>query len=429
MNTGIKRMSRRRIQITSVTDSKIDNYCPHCYPSKNNHAQNKIDSLFSYFFEHAFGKISSILPKKYFQFIGESIQRIVIDFSQLIKHSELTDNIDRAQLNNNILVIWDEAKSRGLKIFNVKFDARHTQYFVVIRNGKKYYFDRSPIYLIAQKIRYFDDAKKYDDKAFLKKTLLHHNIPCPIGREFISSKKALDYGIKLKFPLVVKPAMFSLSRHVSFNIKSKEELKDAIAIAKQANYRVVVEQYITGDVYRIILIDKVVVACAKRQASSVIGNGITTIEKLIDEKNNHPWRGDPERRDCTLHKVEKNFHLEKILEKQGINLKTKLKKGRQIFLSNKMNNSNAADVTNVTDLIHSENEKLFLKIHGILNLPLTGLDFICQDVSIPWQMQQFAIIENNSLPYIDIHHYPSAGDPINVASKIWDFVLELLNKC
>ena len=151
-----------------------------------------------------------------------------------------------------------------------------------------------------------------------------------------------------------------------------------------------------------------------------------TIKKLIDEKNSHPWRGNPEQLDCTLHKVEINDHLKNILANQHVQLNTKLKKGMKIYLSVKMNNGNGADVTNATAAIHPENEKLFLKIHKLLNLPLSGLDFICQDVSIPWQSQKFAIIENNSLPYIDAHHYPSIGDPINAASKIWDCVLSSL---
>lgn len=402
-------------------------YCHHCYPSKNKHFQEKTDSVFNYTVGDPLRYIFTfLLPRKLRQRIGGSLTRTVIEISRLLKHSEFTDNINRSKFHNGILVIWDEAKRRGLDIFNLKIKNNHTQHFVLMLKGKKYYFDRSPIYLVTKKMSHFDEAIKYDDKSYFKKCLNHQNFPFPAGCSFVSAKKALAYGIKLGFPLVVKPTFSSLSRHVSFNIQSVAALQSAINIAKQINYKIMVERHIPGDVHRVTIMNDMVIACAKRQAGSVLGDGKKTIQALIDEKNNHPWRGNPGQLDCTLHKVEINDHLKKILSEQNVQLNTKLKKGKQIFLSFKMNNGNGADVTNVTPFMHPENEKLFLKIHKLLKLPLSGLDFICQDVSIPWQSQPFGIIENNSLPYTDIHHYPSVGDPINVASKIWDYVLSSL---
>ncbi|TAK76009.1 MAG: hypothetical protein EPO11_04790 [Gammaproteobacteria bacterium] len=394
-------------------------YCPHCYPAAPNHRQEKIDSLFDAYFSLPVGGA-------FFQRVGRAILRVVLHFSHFIQHAQFTDAIDRSQLNNGILVMWDEAKKRGLELFNIKFGEKHTQHFVLMLEGKRYYFDRSPICLVTEKVNQFADASKYDDKSYFKKILLQHDLPCPQGQAFFSAKKAFRYGMKLGFPLVVKPAIASFSRHASFNIKSEKGLRVAIDVAKQVNCRVVVEQYISGDVHRVTILNDKVIASTKRQAASVLGDGTSTIEELIDEKNNHPWRGAAAQLNCTLHKIEKNQHLSTFLATQGVNLKTKLKKGHRILLSNKMNNGNGAEVTNVTALIHPENEKLFLKLHHILNIPLSGIDFICQDVSLPWQEQPFAIIENNSLPYIDAHHYPSIGEPINAASYLWDFVLEML---
>lgn len=87
-----------------------------------------------------------------------------------------------------------------------------------------------------------------------------------------------------------------------------------------------------------------------------------------------------------------------------------------------------AKISNVTDLIHPENKLLLEKVHKTLNIPLTGLDFICQDISLPWHKQLFGIIENNSFPYIDLHLNPSDGERINVPSKIWDYVLNVLGQ-
>ena len=152
-----------------MTSLKKTEYCPHCYPSKNNHFQEKTDCILNYYFGDPLGYLfTSILPIKLFQLISESIARTVINLSQILKHSEMTDNINRSQLNNGILVIWNEAKRRGLEIFNIKFGNKHTQWFVLIYKGKKYYFDRNPIYLITKRFNHFDDAIKYDDKSYLR---------------------------------------------------------------------------------------------------------------------------------------------------------------------------------------------------------------------------------------------------------------------
>ncbi len=67
---------------------------------------------------------------------------------------KFTDEIDRSQLNNGILVLWDEAKKRNLKIFNIKIGR--------LFNNKKYYFDRNPIDLVAQQLNHFSDASQYE---------------------------------------------------------------------------------------------------------------------------------------------------------------------------------------------------------------------------------------------------------------------------
>ena len=161
-----------------------------------------------------------------------------------------------------------------------------------------------------------------------------------------------------------------------------------------------------------------------REPDSVIGDGICTLRELINKK-----MGACGTDTCGkyLYKTNLNSHLTKILETQGVTFNTVLRNGQQIFISKKVTMASGAKVINVTDLVHPENKLLLEKVHKTLNIPLTGLDFICQDVSLPWYKQQFGVIENNSFPYIDLHLNPSDGKPINVPSKIWDYVLDVLS--
>ncbi|HAT8804238.1 TPA: hypothetical protein JBA39_17405, partial [Legionella pneumophila] len=226
-----------------------DKECEHCYPEKRCHVKRKIFSLFDYFIFNPFIYILSktfLLSENDFLRFENQLNRLSINFFQKLKLFTKTNIIDRSQWNNSMLALWDEAQRRGLELYNFKESQLHTLYFMLVFNSKKYYFTQTPISLLYQKNTCFDDDTKYDNKWILKKKLLNQQIPCPVGRVFISSKSAYQYGIELGFPLAVKPVSESLSIHAFSNIQTPKELKDAIKIVKQVDFRVLVEQHIPG---------------------------------------------------------------------------------------------------------------------------------------------------------------------------------------
>ncbi|HAU4213805.1 TPA: hypothetical protein F7Z54_16635 [Legionella pneumophila] len=401
-----------------------DEICEHCYPEKRCHVRRKIFSLFDYFilnpFIYALSKTFLLSEQDFLRF-DNLLNRMSIAIFQKLKLFTKTNIIDRSQFNNSVLALWDEAQRRGLELYNFKESQLHTLYFMLVFDNKKYYFTQTPISLLYQKNTCFDEDTKYDNKWILKKKLLNQKIPCPVGKVFISSKSAYQYGIELGFPLAVKPVSESLSIHAFCTIQTPNELKEAIKIVKQVDFRVLVEQHIPGNVYRSLIIDDSLIACVMRQPGSVIGDGISTFEELIDKKNQAAGSSNSR-------KINLNSYLKKILEAQGVAFNTVINKGQQIFISKKVTIGSGAKISNVIDKIHPENKLLLERVHKVLNIPLTGLDFICQDISLPWHKQQFGIIENNSFPYIDLHLNPSDGKRMNVPSIIWDYVLNVLGK-
>ncbi len=393
--------------------------CEHCYPEKSYHVIKKIFTMIDYFAINPSTYILSklfLLSENDFLRFDSLLNKLLTIILQKLKLRTKTNIIDRAQFNNTILALWDEAIKRGLEIYNFKELKSHTPQFLLIANQKKYYFIQTPIYLILQKNINFDYDITYDNKWIFKKKLISHDIPCPEGKAFISCKNACKYGIKLGFPLAVKPLTSSLSIHVSYNIKNLKELKKAIKVVKQVDCRVLIEKHIPGNVYRALIVNNTLIACAMRQPGYVIGDGVSSISKLIENNK------------LATHKETNDIYLKKIVEAQRVTLDTIIDDGQQIFISKKVTFGSGAKITNVMDLIHPKNKLLLERTHQILNLPLTGLDFICEDISIPWQKQQFKIIENNSFPYIELHHNPSECKPINVAGKIWDYVLDNLKE-
>ena len=64
------------------------------------------------------------------------------------------------------------------------------------------------------------------------------------------------------------------------------------------------------------------------------------------------------------------------------------------------------------------------KLGAYLKDPLVGVDFIMEDITKSWKEEQHCgIIECNSLPFIDLHHYPLFGKADNVAGALWDLVI------
>ena len=262
-----------------------------------------------------------------------------------------------------------------------------------------------------------------DDKYKLKKILQKNNLPNAEGESFYNIKKAMAYAEKIGYPLVVKPRASSLSKHITCNIKTKDELKEAIRIAKMISPDFVVEKFINGEVYRITLVNHKFAACCLREAPNVTGDGKSTIKELIAEKNSDPKRGNFDQKNFGLHKILLTPLATSLLAKQNLKFSSILKRGQKAYLHNKVILACGADIHDRTDKIHQKNKLLFQEVSKLCKLPLVGFDFICQDISLPYNKQKCAVIEANSLPSIEMHHFPTTGKSQNVAKQIFDSYL------
>lgn len=404
------------------------NHCPFCYPEKIDHKQTKLNSfLLAYVTKPLSLLFKFIFFNKSLYFTDRFLITIIILLRKLDK-IQLQRDAKPEQMVNRLRLLWKEAKNRELNIHSFSLHHRQLLSFLLIHKGKNYYFHYSPTTLLHKNFRQLQDPVIYDDKAKFKRLLLKHNLPHPKGNVFFSQNKAFAYGIKLGFPLVVKPASSSLSQHVSLQISNEASLKKAIEIAKAIDYRVIVEKFITGTVHRMMCIGDQFLVCSKRLPANILGDGKSTINNLIDAYNTHPLRGEVGELGYALYKVEKKAPLLEYLTAQGLTLEAIPDEGEAIFLADKSNCSNGAEVINVTEEVCQENIALFKKVHSILEIAVSAIDFICLDVTKPWHLQPFAFLENNSFPAIDPQHYPSSGKPVDVAKAIWEYVLQSLNK-
>jgi hypothetical protein len=150
---------------------------------------------------------------------------------------------DEAELFNRSLIFLWEAQKRGLRVEAVKYGGRYVDEFRLTYRNKSYFYESIPLTL-------FDDAVSFRDKLSVKRILQNHGIPVAMGERFVNNEQAMQYGEGLGYPLVAKPASGTLSQHVTCPIRSRDELREAITIAQMYRPDILVERYITGNLYR-----------------------------------------------------------------------------------------------------------------------------------------------------------------------------------
>jgi cyanophycin synthetase len=257
-----------------------------------------------------------------------------------------------------------------------------------------------------------------DDKAKLKKHLAEAGLPVADGKVVFRTKTALELFEQLNKPVIVKPNEGSRSRHTTTHLSNKKDFLKAFHKAKQLSPWVMLEEELTGYVFRGTVVNKKFVAALRREPPYVIGDGKASIRTLVERANTNPLRKGP-----IFHTIALDQAAEQELTHWGKNWHTVPERDELVLLGQKTSRAVGGGITDVTEQIHPDNIALLEQVAKVLDDVLIGVDFIMQDASVPWQNQpRCGIIECNSAPFIDLHHYPLVGKPQNVAAAIWDMI-------
>lgn len=388
-------------------------FCPACYPLKvRSHRNVYFEDFLDIFLTRLYASgIKAQLPRfptwlslTYFWYRIMELLRIVRFTSEF----EKKDHWPRSW------AVIEEARRRGIQIESILILGRVSTYYRMKFGSKYYYFDSLP-----SRFLHF----RLDEKAYVKKKLLKAGFPASEGKLFWNVFPAMHYGKKLGFPLVVKPARGTHAYHVTAPINNEEELRRAITLAKQYQPRFIVERYLTGQLYRVTVINFHHVYVARRIAPNVVGDGVHTVDELIEIKNSDPARGETGQRDTTLHKIPVNGATDAALLRLGLTHAYIPKKDEQIVLHSKTSIGSGGDIFEETALLHPENKEMFRRAARLFGTDLVGFDVIATDLGRPYTEQVCGIIEANSIPMIDFHHYPSFGPPQNAAGALLDGIV------
>lgn len=249
-----------------------------------------------------------------------------------------------------------------------------------------------------------DIAKDKEDTKYL---LAQAEIPVPKGDIVRSEAGLKEVCQELGFPLVIKPIDGNHGRGVTTDIQNWEQALIGFEIAKRISSSVIVEQFIKGEDYRILVINHRMVAAAKRLPAQVIGDGIQSVAQLIEITNSDPRRG------FGHEKVLTSIHVDDItikqLSVQNLTLESVPFKSQTVVLKDTANLSTGGTSVDVTDSVHPSIVFMAERISRIVGLDICGIDFMTTDISSPVNETRGAVIEVNAGPGFRMHLAPAEG--------------------
>lgn len=258
------------------------------------------------------------------------------------------------------------------------------------------------------------------DKEETKNLLQQLNIPVAKGGSAYDEEDLEAIIKRIGYPIVIKPIDGNHGRGSTMNIKNWEEAVAALKKSKEVSRWAIVEQYITGYDYRLLVINYKFVSAALRKPAAVIGDGVHTIRQLVDMVNADPRRGYGHENVLTSIKIDD--HTIRLLEKLGMNEESIPGPGDEIFLKSTANLSTGGTATDVTDIVHPYNVFTAERIARTIGLDICGIDIMSPDISVPMTENRGVVLEVNAAPGFRMHLAPSEGIGRNVAEPVVDML-------
>lgn len=258
------------------------------------------------------------------------------------------------------------------------------------------------------------------DKEDTKYLLEQAEVEVPKG-DIIRRERSLEEACRyVGFPLVIKPIDGNHGRGITVDIQNYEDALVAFRHAKESSRSgaIIVEKFITGEDYRLLVINNVLVAAAKRTPAHVIGDGKSTIQELIDEVNKDPRRGYGHEK--VLTQITTNELTQNIIKDAGYTLDSVIAKDEMLILKDTANLSTGGTAEDVTDIVHPANVSMVERISKIIDLDICGVDIMTTDISKPLSETGGAVLEVNAGPGFRMHLSPTKGLPRNVAGHVID---------
>lgn len=350
------------------------------------------------------------------------VLRLVLDCAQ--GHTRETDNIRR-----ELQTIWHACRQQHpdyqARILMRGSRALGRPYLPAIPNSRYWQFGWG------HKGRTFFESASNGDGALgthwaahkpLSKTCMNAlGLPTPRHVLVQHAEELLQAAQHIAFPCVVKPIDRGGGKGVTADIRNMDDLRSAWELARQyTSGPVMVERHVEGDDHRIVVLHGKVIAVIRRQAASVMGDGQTSVQGLLDALNAHRSRNLVNSR--YRRPVPSDPVLMQHLSTQHLTLSDIPARGQRVTLRSNANLSTGGVCTDVTALCHPELIRMSEMLVRAFGLSAAGIDYLTPDIGQPTGPSTGAFIELNATPALDVcvaagwteesiaHHLLGTGD-------------------
>ncbi len=258
------------------------------------------------------------------------------------------------------------------------------------------------------------------DKKMTNKLLAAAGLPVPRSEVVRDEDAAVAAAATIGFPVVTKPLDGNHGRGVGLELRTERAIRAGFRRAQKESRRgfVVVESFVTGSDYRVLVIGGKMVAIAERVPAHVTGDGKHTIRWLVDKENQDPRRGIGHEKVLTRIKVDQTA-LE-LVRKQGFGIDDVPPKGERVLLAATGNMSTGGISIDRTWEAHEDNVEIAEEAARVVGLDVAGIDFLAIDIAQPVREAGGAIVEVNAAPGFRMHTHPTEGEPQYVAKHVVD---------
>lgn len=231
--------------------------------------------------------------------------------------------------------------------------------------------------------------------------------------------RAYGYAKRLGLPVVVKPNSRSQGQGVAV-AHSRADFQIAARHALRADRVILVQRFVRGRDYRIVVLDSQIISAYERLPLAVVGDGTSTVSQLLRRLQAGFTRRD---RDTLLD--ETDYRIVSRLARLGMTMSTVVRQGRSVQLLDNANLSSGGTAVDVSSSIHPAYAQLAIKAATTMGLRLAGVDVISQGSITEPLASEHWIVEMNASPGLD--HYATMGTPqAELVRRLYRQVVEAL---
>ncbi|MET0265291.1 MAG: cyanophycin synthetase, partial [Duganella sp.] len=254
------------------------------------------------------------------------------------------------------------------------------------------------------------------DKQLTKTLLEEAGVPVPEGCLVTDAEQAQRAARRIGTPVTIKPLDANQGKGVTTVCVTPAQITSAFEHARSYSRRVIVERYLQGADYRVLVTGNKVAAASRRLPPQVTGDGRQSIAELVAQENRNPARGDGHSNILT--KLRLDQIADDLLAEHGYTRDSVPTAGAVVTLRGNANLSTGGTAEDATDLLHPATRELCIRAARTIGLDVAGIDIICRDISVPLDEQDGGVIEVNAAPGIRMHQYPSSGQPRDAGDAI-----------